>query len=371
MRRCVFIAIAAFLLPLPARAQQLVPERFGNWSASAAASRVGPEAAEKPPSEAAWVFGEAGFVEGTARTYSSQSKNLAVTLFRFRDPSGAYSAFTYLRPPGAVDSDLAQCAVVERDRAILLVGNLVADVRGLQAASLSDVRELVAALGRRADRAPLPPLRSYLPSRAKNLGSERYVLGPAGFRAATAALDLEKYADLLDQLGFDQGAEAGFATYHTARGDAAMLLIAYPTPQAASSRQKPLEARAQRVDAGPRYFIRRKGSLLAFILKPASTRSISGEAAEALFNEVNYETQITWNEPGFKLTDPNWGVVIVGTILGIGVLAVYAFLGGIGFGAIRIITKRFFPDKVFDRSAQFEILQLGINSKPIQWKDLY
>lgn len=370
MRRCVFFLVTVLACALSARAQQPLPERFGSWSASGAAAKTGPEAAERP-SEAVPVFGEAGFVQGAARTYSSQSRNLAITLFRFRDPTGAYSAFTYLRPAGAVDSDLAQCAVVERDRAILLVGNLVADVRGLQGAAMSDVRDLVAALARSADRAPLPPLRSYLPSRAKNLGSERYVLGPAGFRAAIAALDLGNYSDLLEQIGFEQGAEAGFATYRTARGDAAMLLVEYPTPQAASLRQKPFETLAQRVNAGPRYFVRRKGSLLAFVFKPASTRSVSGQAAEALFGEVNYETQITWNEPGFKLTDPNWGVVIVGTILGIGALAVYAFLGGIGFGAIRIITKRFFPDKVFDRSAQFQILQLGINSKPIEWKDFY
>lgn len=355
---------------LSARAQQALPERFGSWSASAASSKAGPETTEKA-AEAVSIFAEAGFVQGTARAFSSESKSLGVTLFRFRDPSGAYSAFTYLRPPGAVDSDLAQCAVVDRDRALLLVGNLVADVRGLESAALSDVRDLAAALARAADRAPLPPLRSYLPSRAKNLGSERYVLGPAGFRAAIGALDLGNYADLLEQIGLDQGGEASFATYHTARGDAAMLLVEYPTPQVASSRQKPLETLAQRVNPGPRYFIRRKGSLLALVLKPASTRSVSGEAAEALFDEVNYETQVMWNEPGFKLTDPNWGVVIVGTILGIGSLAVYAFVAGIGFGVARIITKRFFPDKVFDRSAQFQILQLGINSKPIEWKDLY
>lgn len=369
MRGWALLLSCLFLCALSAGAQAL-PEHFGNWSAAGAAAKIGPESTDKP-AEAVAVFAEAGFVGGTSRNYSIRSNTLGVTLFRFHDPSGAYSAFTYLRPAGATDSDLAQCAVVTRDRAILQVGNFVVDVHGLQAAAMSDVRDLVATLGRTADRSPLPPLRSYLPSRAKNLGSERYVLGPAGFRAAIAALDLGNYSDLIDQIGFDQGAEAGFATYRTSRGDAAMLLIEYPTPQVASSRQKSLEALAPRAGAGPRYFVRRKSSLLAFVLKPASTRSVAGEAAEALFGEVNYETQITWNEPSFRLTDPNWAAVIVGTILGIGVMAVYAFLGGIGFGAIRVITKRLFPDKVFDRSAQFEILQLGITSKPIQWKDLY
>jgi hypothetical protein len=33
--------------------------------------------------------------------------------------------------------------------------------------------------------------------------------------------------------------------------------------------------------------------------------------------------------------------------------------------------KVFFPNKVFDREGQIEILQMGIYSKPIQAKDFY
>jgi hypothetical protein len=43
----------------------------------------------------------------------------------------------------------------------------------------------------------------------------------------------------------------------------------------------------------------------------------------------------------------------------------------VGFGGIRVLIKIFFPNKVFDREKQVEILQLGISSKPIQAKDFY
>jgi hypothetical protein len=33
--------------------------------------------------------------------------------------------------------------------------------------------------------------------------------------------------------------------------------------------------------------------------------------------------------------------------------------------------KRYFPDKVFDRSSHLQVLQLGLGSKPINSEDFY
>jgi hypothetical protein len=43
----------------------------------------------------------------------------------------------------------------------------------------------------------------------------------------------------------------------------------------------------------------------------------------------------------------------------------------IAFGGVRIITKRLFPGKVFDRKNQMEVLQLGLSGKPIDPSDMY
>jgi hypothetical protein len=38
---------------------------------------------------------------------------------------------------------------------------------------------------------------------------------------------------------------------------------------------------------------------------------------------------------------------------------------------VRIITKRLFPGKVFDRPEQMDVLQLGLSGKRIDSRDLY
>jgi hypothetical protein len=48
-----------------------------------------------------------------------------------------------------------------------------------------------------------------------------------------------------------------------------------------------------------------------------------------------------------------------------------AVVFGVAFGGLRVITKRIFPGKVFDRPERMEVLQLGLSSKPIDPRDLY
>jgi hypothetical protein len=50
---------------------------------------------------------------------------------------------------------------------------------------------------------------------------------------------------------------------------------------------------------------------------------------------------------------------------------VAAVVLGIAFGGVRVVTKRFFPGKVFDRANQMEVLQLGLSGKRIDPSDFY
>ena len=63
--------------------------------------------------------------------------------------------------------------------------------------------------------------------------------------------------------------------------------------------------------------------------------------------------------------------MIVGTIIGTGVICLFALVSGLAFGGVRLVVKRALPDKVFDRSDQLQILQLGLSSKPINAEDFY
>ncbi len=87
--------------------------------------------------------------------------------------------------------------------------------------------------------------------------------------------------------------------------------------------------------------------------------------------QVDSGTELTWNEPTFQFTQPSIGTMIVGTIIGTGVICLFALVSGLAFGGVRLVVKRALPDKVFDRSDQLQILQLGLSSKPINAEDFY
>ena len=216
-----------------------------------------------------------------------------------------------------------------------------------------------------ADPTPLPPIRTYLPEGFAD-GTQRYALGPAGFQAALESLHRSEYSRLAPEAGFSSGAEAMFARYHSGKKDAVLLLVEYPTPQLAELHLRHLQIALPESDPQAKTPIERKGSLLVMVLSPSSAAY-----AESLRNAVNYETQVTWNEPIHTLTDPPWTSVIAKIFVGTGVFMVAAIVLGIGFGGVRIVTKILFPGKVFDRPERMEILQLGLSGKRIDPSDFY
>jgi hypothetical protein len=45
----------------------------------------------------------------------------------------------------------------------------------------------------------------------------------------------------------------------------------------------------------------------------------------------------------------------------IGILFAFAVVVGVAFGGVRILVKRFFPDRVFDRRQDVEIIRLDLS----------
>src|SRR6202007_2957962 len=116
-------------------------------------------------------------------------------------------------------------------------------------------------------------------------------------------------AALVDQAGFNSGAEAMFAKYKTGRDEATLLLIEYPTPQLAELHLRHLQRQILAAKQGAS--IERKGSLLSIVLAPTSQ-----EYADKLRASVNYETQVTWSEPSATATDPPWSSVLAKIFIG-------------------------------------------------------
>ncbi len=117
---------------------------------------------------------------------------------------------------------------------------------------------------------------------------------------------------------------------------------------------------------GSPLFAKRSITLLA-IVSGAKTQAEANE----LLSQVASASEVTWDEPTFQFKEPSIGAMIVGSIEGAGVLCMFAVVAGFAFGGFRLLMKRYFPDKVFDRSATMQVLQLGLGSKPINSDDFY
>jgi hypothetical protein len=359
-------ALLLTLAAIPAHGQGKLPAQFSHWTSSGPSVRIDGAAVEQLSGSDASILREDGLLDAERRNYEKEGRSLSVTLYRVRDESGAYAAFTALRTAEMAGTDLAPFSAIGRSRALLVVGQHLLEVTGLEGVSPSEFRDLAASLQRSKDKSPYPPIGDYLPASGRVPNSEKYLLGPAGLRAVLA----EKAFDSLpkdDWLGFAAGAEAILARYRSSGHEFHVLLAEYPTPQAALKQLKRIEQEMPSPGRSvPQIIARRKGSLVSIVLNPWSA-----DAAGELLDRVRYQTQVTWNEPTHSLKEPTFNVMVVEAFVGTGVILVFAVIAGLGFGGVRLLTKHILPGRVFDRSERVEILQLGISSKPIEARDFY
>lgn len=366
MRRlsCLF-ALLLSLAAIPAHGQGMLPAQFSHWTSSGPSMRIDGAAVAQLSGSDAVILREDGLLDAERRNYEREGHSLSVTLYRVRDTSGAYAAFTALRTAEMAGSDLARFSAVGRSRALLVVGQHLLEVTGLEAVSPAELRDLAASLQRSADKTPYPPIGDYLPASGRVPNSEKYLLGPAGLHASISAKALD-FLPKDDWLGFAAGAEAMLARYRSGGHEFHILLAEYPTPQAASRQLKRIQEIPSPDSSVPQIIARRKGSLVSIVLNPWSA-----DAAGELLDRVRYQTQVTWNEPSHSLKEPSFNVMVVEAFVGTGVILMFAVIAGVGFGGVRLLTKYVLPGRVFDRSERVEILQLGISSKPIEARDFY
>jgi hypothetical protein len=367
---CLTLVTASLLWTWPADAQSILPLSFRDWTLNnrepfAPAdmpSTTGPGASGR---QALAVAQEYGFASGERATYFRGAEKLDVEVSRLKDASGAYGEYSYLRTPDMPRSDLAEHSAMSRDRALVLDGNLVLDIRGNDLPKRNaDLKVLVAAVTPRAEKGILPTLMNDLPTKDFVDRSDHYVLGPV-------ALNQLFPVAMGNELGFSQGAEAEIARYRLAGREATLLVVDYPTPQTASMKLRELQQHfnvndSQNNNTSPALYAERSLTLLAFVAGAKSQAE-----ANTLLDLVQSGTELTWNEPTFSLTEPSIGTMIVGTIIGTGIICLFALISGLAFGGVRLVVKRALPNKVFDRSNQLQILQLGLSSKPIKAEDFY
>jgi len=395
----VFAFAVAFVLgglsSMPLAAQDVLPASVGTWASSGAQIHASAQEIEQLANDRANVLREYGITAGERREYADGSDTTTVTLYRMVDPSAAFGAFTFLRDPDmAMPAPItaASFAAGKRGHTLLVVGNLLIEVASAKREMTSaDLNALAQSVSAQADRRPYPPIAGFLPKAGLIPGSERYILGPlalarvfppgaalqtdwAGFGSSAEAI-VGRYR-LSDQLSVKPSSGPSRVSSGTSRGgrptEGLLLLILYPTQQLAADRYNALsKSFALNPDPGlaggkPAVFGTRSSALIA-LLAGVDSR----ETAEGLLNQVHYASDVTWNEPTHDVTDPSISTIVVGAIVDTGAIMLLAVAASIGFGGFRLLAKLVAPGKIFDRNADVEILQLGINSKPVDVKDFY
>jgi len=371
MRRLsLFVCGIALLSAAPLSAQEILPNQFASWqSGSHPPIIMWPRNSEQARidnnPEYTKLLVESGVARVEEHYYAKDGNELTVRLFKLRDPSSAFEVYTSRLKSGMVPTNVGQLAAFNKDVVLILEGALVLEATAN--VSREDLTALIKRIEAASEKGPLPPVPSYLPKVGRVLGTERYALGPDAMRAALAEVGQTNVEALVGVSGVSHDNEVMLARYSLpGKGSGVLLLIAYPTPQLAEQHIHHLEEVIPEAAIQAGTAIERKGSLLKLVLSPSSA-----EYAQNLRDAVGYETQVTWNEASQVATDPPITSIMVKIFIGTGVFMVAALVLGIAFGGVRVVTKRFFPGKVFDRPNQMEVLQLGLSGKRIDPSDFY
>jgi hypothetical protein len=345
----VVTAIPIFALSGPPVAgngkTSILPTEFSGWNL------VGKMQASRDPAVAdpvnAAVLKEYGFTELNSAVYArDDGRKLTLKAARFQDASGAYGAFTYYKIPQMQKEKIGDQGASFNERVLFYRGNILVDAQfqRLSAMSAAELRDLSAELPPPpGNAAGLPGLPAYLPAKDYVKNTAKYVVGPAA---------LEKVGDPINAqlVDFNAGAEVVLGDYSTSDGQARLTLISYPTPQIATEHLRRIDSAKQQTSQGPptidpaTTFDKHTGPIVAVV-----TGSISPSDAKSMLASVNYEADVTWNQNTYFSRKDNAGNLLVNVIYLCAIIGGFAVVSGVAFGGIRLLAKRFFPDKLFDR----------------------
>jgi hypothetical protein len=353
----VLILICAALLPAvaadsKAKPESLLPDFFAGWQKSV------PTRTSSNPADADKVnpalLKEYGFADFEDATYSKGDRKMQVKAIRFKDASGAYGAFTYYKTPEMQTEKIGDQAASANDHVLFYRGGVLvqAVLDRVTPMSAAELRELAGEIPLPAGSARnLPSLPLYLPRQGYVPNTAKYVVGPVGLGNLTAPIPAT-------QVDFEHGAELAQGQYNSGKGTATLTLISYPTPQIAGDRLRAVEAALPQPQGGstePLFLSKRSGPLVAIV-----TGAISPREAKALLAAVNYEAEVTWNQRTGLSPRDNVGSLLAGVVLLTAMIFGLAIVAGVAFGGVRILAKRLFPDRVFDRAQDVEIIELKL-----------
>jgi hypothetical protein len=337
-------------------APAILPQQFAGWQMQGSA-QTSTNAAVADPTNAA-VLKEYRFTDFASSTYTrDDGRTLKIRAARFADASGAFGAYTFYLQPEMNREEIGDQGSSLGPRVLFYRGYVLVDAQFSKESpmSASELRELAGVLPRpRGSLANLPGFIDFMPHRGYVANTQKYVMGPA----ALATMSPPISADLVD---FGASSEVTLGRYNTDSGEATLMLISYPTNQMAADHLRRIDpsqspkAGVAKIACTNAFCYKRTGPFLAIAAGPASNSDV-----KSLLGMVNYEATVTWNENTYFDKSNNIGALLVNIIILCFILGAMAIVAGVAFGGFRILMKRWFPDKIFDRPEQMEFISLHL-----------
>jgi hypothetical protein len=194
-----------------------------------------------------------------------------------------------------------------------------------------------------------PQVSMHLPPENLVQGSDKYIVDATG---VARELNLDPQS-----LGFDDSMEMATADYRVGGRIAHLVLLMYPTQQLAKKYENMWVA--QSPDEAP--FRKRVSALIAMV-----RGSRDESTAKSILDGVNYETQVISAQPRLDISMRD---VILTIFTFIGVALVFTVVVGLSYGGVRVFVKKWYPNRVFDRPQDMEIIQLklaqGVTTKEL------
>jgi hypothetical protein len=339
-------------------APAILPHDFGGWQMVGAAT-VGSNPTGADPANAG-ILKEYGFTDFASATYKrDDGRTVKIRAARFADASGGFGGYTFYLQPEMQREVIGDQGASSGNRVLFYRGNVLIDASFSLESPMAgaELRELAGALPQPSGSAGnLPPVLAFMPRRGYVANTEKYSLGPQSLGAFSPPVGI-------DAIDFAKSPEVTLGEYTTPSGESTLMLIYYPTPQLAAEQMRRIGAahgvQFQSGVAGVQhlgeFFIKRTGPIVAIAAGP-----LSESEAKSLLGSVNYEAQVTWNERTDNQEVRDLYALVKNIIILCAVLGGFAVVAGVAFGGIRILMKRFYPNRVFDRPEQMEFISLRL-----------
>jgi hypothetical protein len=315
-------------------------EQTAKWSPADQPTQYDEKNIETFIGKRASVLNHYGFSGLTRQKWAGAAGAVQLSLYEMSDASAAYGLFTLDR--NVEESGFERIPVGAEgfrvgNRAEFWQAKYVVKLEGPPAATDSLARAISESIFGTSRK---PPVSTHLPPENLVQGSERYAVDPSGIRSN---LDVDPKS-----LGFDDSVEVATADYRVNGKTAHLVLLMYPTQQLAKKYDEQWSESAP-ADAA---FRKRVSALIALV-----RGSKDPAVAKVILDGVNYETQVTWDQPR---PDISMRDVILTIFTFIGIALLFTVIVGLSYGGVRIFVKARYPDRVFDRAQDMEIIQLKL-----------